>query len=234
MIAALLPYVRVQAQGQQAAARHPRGPGLAQLRKRLQLRFEQKKAFAWVKRKVYPATARAVRDLELHLRQVKTDSMEELDHYGKKRIHNLKYYTWVEQQGKTYEEIQQQWYNDDYWESIPACVDQIDALIEEFNAKTGLLSNYYYQRGRGVLWRRVVDPDSVFDNPLSWPLSEAVAAGSRVTFDSGNVNATAIGDKHYLAFYSGKAPDTSILVSVLPAPPAGNSPISPALAPVGD
>lgn len=100
--------------------------------------------------------------------------------------------------------------------------------------ETGLLSNYYYQRGRGVLWRRVVAPDSVFDNPLSWPLSEAVAAGSRVTFDSGNVNATAIGDKHYLAFYSGKAPDTSILVSVLPAPPAGDSPISPALTPVGD
>jgi hypothetical protein len=102
------------------------------------------------------------------------------------------------------------------------------------DAETGLLSNYYYQRGRGVLWRRVVDPDSVFDNPLSWPRSEAVAAGSRVTFDSGNVNATAIGDKHYLAFYSGKAPDTAILVSVLPAPPAGNSLISPALAPVGD
>jgi hypothetical protein len=100
--------------------------------------------------------------------------------------------------------------------------------------ETGLLSNYYYQRGRGVLWRRVVDPDSVFDNPLSWPPSEAVAAGSRVTFDSGNVNATAIGDKHYLAFYSGKAPDTAILVSVVPAPPAGNSPISPALAPADD
>ena len=39
------------------------------------------------------------------------------------------------------------------------------------DAETGLLSNYYYQRGRGVLRRRVVDPDSVFDNPLSWPLS---------------------------------------------------------------
>ncbi len=67
------------------------------------------------------------------------DNMEELTYYGRKRIHNLKYYTWVEQQGKTYEEIQQQWYDDDYWESIPANLDQIDALIEEFNAKTGLL-----------------------------------------------------------------------------------------------
>ena len=84
--------------------------------------------------------------------------------------------------------------------------------------ETGLLSNYYYQRGKGVVWRRVVDPDTVFDNPLAWPRSEPVAAGSRVTFDSGNVNATAIGDKHYLAFYSGKAPDTSVLVSVVNLP----------------
>jgi len=74
-----------------------------------------------------------------HLQGLSIDNMEELTYYGRKRIHNLKYYTWVEQQGKTYEEIQEQWYNDDYWESIPACVDKIDELIEEFNAKTGLL-----------------------------------------------------------------------------------------------
>jgi hypothetical protein len=74
-----------------------------------------------------------------HIEGLTIDNMEELTYYGRKRIHNLKYYTWVEQQGKTYEEIQKQWYDDQYWESIPACVDQIDALIEEFNAKTGLL-----------------------------------------------------------------------------------------------
>jgi cysteine synthase len=74
-----------------------------------------------------------------HLQGLGIDNMEELTYYSRKRIHNLKYYTWVEQQGKTYEEIQQQWDDDHYWESIPACVDQVDALIEEFNAKTGLL-----------------------------------------------------------------------------------------------
>ena len=31
--------------------------------------------------------------------------MQELSYYDRKRIHNLKYYTWVEQQGKSYEEI---------------------------------------------------------------------------------------------------------------------------------
>jgi cysteine synthase len=74
-----------------------------------------------------------------HLQGLGIDNMEELTYYSRKRIHNLKYYTWVEQQGKTYEEIQKQWADDHYWESIPTCVDQIDALIEEFNAKTGLL-----------------------------------------------------------------------------------------------
>lgn len=74
-----------------------------------------------------------------HLMGLNIDNMEELTYYGRKRIHNLKYYTWVEQQGKTFEEIQQQWYGDDYWEDIPKCLDPIDALIDEFNGKTGLL-----------------------------------------------------------------------------------------------
>lgn len=90
------------------------------------------------------------------------------------------------------------------------------------DAKTGLLSNYYYQRGAGgVLRRRVVDPDSVFSNPLNWPASEAVAKGSEASIDAGNVNATTIRGTHYLSFYSGKAPDTAVLVSVLQAPMAG-------------
>ncbi|MAT96693.1 MAG: pyridoxal-5-phosphate-dependent protein subunit beta [Anaerolineaceae bacterium] len=67
------------------------------------------------------------------------DHVEELGYYGRKRIHNLKYYTWVEQQGKTYDEIQAQWYDDSYWESIPGKADEIDQLIEQFNEKTGLL-----------------------------------------------------------------------------------------------
>ena len=64
--------------------------------------------------------------------------MEELSYYDRKRIHNLKYFTWVEQQGKSYEEIQAQWYDDDYWNDIPKAADEIDALIEAFNARTGL------------------------------------------------------------------------------------------------
>ena len=49
-----------------------------------------------------------------HLMGQSLANVQELDYYERKRIHNLKYYTWVEQQGKTYEEIQAQWYDPEY------------------------------------------------------------------------------------------------------------------------
>jgi cysteine synthase len=74
-----------------------------------------------------------------HLLGQTIDYVQELGYYDRKRVHNLKYYTWVEQQGKSYDEIQAQWYDDDYWTSIPAMTGEIDRLIEEFNARTGLV-----------------------------------------------------------------------------------------------
>ena len=89
------------------------------------------------------------------------------------------------------------------------------------DAHTGLLSLYYYERGRGILRRRVVDPGRVLGHPLLWPASEAIAIGSPIALDAGNANATGIGGSHYVSFYSGKAPDTAVLVSKLPAPAIG-------------
>jgi hypothetical protein len=86
------------------------------------------------------------------------------------------------------------------------------------DAKTGLVTNYHFHRGKGFLRRRVVDAQKIFDHPRSWPASDVVAIGSTSTWDTGNANATVIGDTHYVTFYSGKAPDTSVLVSELPAP----------------
>ncbi len=76
----------------------------------------------------------AVATYHRHLLGASTEHVHELSYYDRKRIHNLKYYTWVEQQGKTYDEIQAQWYDEDYWSSIRALADPIDGLIEEFNA----------------------------------------------------------------------------------------------------
>lgn len=85
------------------------------------------------------SAVKASADYAEHLHGIRTDVMEELTYEGRKRIHNLKYYTWVEQQGKTYEEINQQWYDEHYWTDMHAQAADIDALIDEFNDATGLL-----------------------------------------------------------------------------------------------
>jgi cysteine synthase A len=74
-----------------------------------------------------------------YLQGESTDNMIELTYADRRRVHNLKYFTWVEQQGKTYEEIQTQWYDRDYWTGFQGQADAIDALIEEFNQEVGLV-----------------------------------------------------------------------------------------------
>ncbi len=76
------------------------------------------------------------------LHGVTTDHLEELTYEGRKRVHNLKYYTWVEQQGKTYPEIQAQWYDPRYWTDVQKQAAAIDELIQDFNEQVGLVRNY--------------------------------------------------------------------------------------------
>ncbi len=77
----------------------------------------------------------AVRALAACLHHQTTEDVLELTYYEKLRVHNLKYYTWVEQQGRTYEELNAQWYDKNYWKQIPAYAEQIDEMIEAFNAE---------------------------------------------------------------------------------------------------
>lgn len=81
----------------------------------------------------------AAADFAHYLQGQSTDNMVELTYSERRRVHNLKYFTWVEQQGKTYEEIQAQWYERNYWNEIPSQVEEIDALITEFNHDVGLI-----------------------------------------------------------------------------------------------
>jgi hypothetical protein len=83
-------------------------------------------------------TEDAIADYHRYLLGERTDYTLELSHQDKKRIHNLKYYTWVEQQGKTYEEIMEQWESPTYWSDIHGQVGDIDEMITEFNAAVGL------------------------------------------------------------------------------------------------
>lgn len=82
--------------------------------------------------------SQAAADFARYLLGESTDNMLELTYADRKRIHNLKYFTWVEQQGKSYQEIQAQWYDPDYWTDVQAQVPDIDALIDEFNSDSGV------------------------------------------------------------------------------------------------
>lgn len=73
---------------------------------------------------------------------LRTDSMEELTYISKKRIHNLKYYTWIEQQKYDIKELNAQWYDyDNYWVKLHQMAPELDRLIEQFNEITGLTKN---------------------------------------------------------------------------------------------
>jgi cysteine synthase len=84
-------------------------------------------------------TLQAVRDFEQCLMGERCDNMKELSYRDRKAIHNLKYYTWVEQQGKDVEELNQLWYDRQIWDTMFRQTDRWDELINEFNERTGLL-----------------------------------------------------------------------------------------------
>jgi cysteine synthase len=76
----------------------------------------------------------AARDHAAPLLHQGIDYFKELSYYDRKSIHNLKYYTWVEQQGRTSEELNAQW-DPEYWRALfEDEVVRFDELITEFNA----------------------------------------------------------------------------------------------------
>ena len=74
------------------------------------------------------------RDLE----GIATDNLRELSFFDRKALHNLKYFTWVEQQERDVEELRQLW-DPDFWTETFAQVGEWDELINQFNQRTGLL-----------------------------------------------------------------------------------------------
>ena len=67
-------------------------------------------------------------------------TFRELTYFDRKALHNFKYFTWVEQQGKTSEELRELW-DEDFWKRLfdHAQVAEWDRLIDDFNAATGVL-----------------------------------------------------------------------------------------------
>jgi cysteine synthase A len=80
----------------------------------------------------------AAADYAQYLMGLTTDHMLDMRYTDRRRVHNLKYYTWVEQQGRDHDELVAQWYDNDYWTSIQEQIPEIDTLIQEFNKEVGL------------------------------------------------------------------------------------------------
>jgi cysteine synthase A len=68
-----------------------------------------------------------------------TDHLRELSYAARKALHNFKYFTWVEQQGRSSEELNQLW-DEDFWREVFSqdVVDEWDQHIQAFNQATGL------------------------------------------------------------------------------------------------
>ena len=76
----------------------------------------------------------AIADYEM-MNHVGTDNLLELSYESRKRIHNLKYYTWIEQQGRELDELNAQWYDKNYWTDIYQQTPKVNQLITDFNER---------------------------------------------------------------------------------------------------
>ena len=86
-----------------------------------------------------------------------------------------------------------------------------------FDSESGRVFNYYYHRGARLLKRRVADAAGIFANPTGWLEPEVLAEGfEERPWDAGNVNVTALGNKHFAATYTGTKTDTAVVVVSAP------------------
>jgi cysteine synthase len=77
-------------------------------------------------------------DFARYIQGIGTDNMRELSFKDRKALHNFKYFTWVEQQGRDVDELRELW-DPDFWTATFSQVSEWDELIEAFNTRTGLL-----------------------------------------------------------------------------------------------
>ena len=78
----------------------------------------------------------AAAQIEEHLAGADTSHVELLDDVGRSRIFNLGYFTWVEQQGVSLEDFEAR-RQAAFWDRLHAMVPAWDAMIDEFNARSG-------------------------------------------------------------------------------------------------
>ncbi|MCH7871725.1 MAG: pyridoxal-phosphate dependent enzyme, partial [Planctomycetes bacterium] len=72
-----------------------------------------------------------------YLEGIGIDHLRELNYHDRKALHNLKYFTWVEQQQRTVEDLNRLW-DPDFWTEQFEQIEDWDKLIVEFNQRVGL------------------------------------------------------------------------------------------------
>jgi cysteine synthase len=81
----------------------------------------------------------AMVDLERDLLATTTDHFRELRYHDRKAIHNLKYFTWVEQQQRTVDELNALW-SPAFWRDIQDGAGAMDEAITAFNRDAGVVA----------------------------------------------------------------------------------------------
>jgi cysteine synthase len=74
----------------------------------------------------------AVRHFGRYIEGIGSDTMRELGYHERKQLHNFKYFTWVEQQQRSADDLRRLW-DPDFWTEMFAQVDAWDRQIEAFN-----------------------------------------------------------------------------------------------------
>ncbi len=72
-----------------------------------------------------------------HLRGANTDHIQELTHLDRKRIFNLGYFTWVEQQGISIEDFESRRHAS-FWQELQELIPAWDRMIVDFNRESGV------------------------------------------------------------------------------------------------
>ena len=76
-----------------------------------------------------------------HLAGISDDHLLECATEDRNRIFNLGYFTWVEQQGVALVDFEAR-RSQSFWTDLLALVPKWDAMIDEFNDRTGVLSSW--------------------------------------------------------------------------------------------
>lgn len=80
----------------------------------------------------------AYKDWQRYMLGESKEEVLDCGYYDRKRIHNQKYFTWVEQQGKTSDQLRELW-EPEFWDETYSQIETWDNQIRDLNREVGIL-----------------------------------------------------------------------------------------------